>query len=949
MARASINALPVELLVFIIDGLDYSVDVSALARTNRRLYNTANPILYKRAAQRGDSWPLAWAAHTGVVKTVTMAIDAGLDPNYKLVDELPALEWEKKTAAAKKIGAAIGDGEDFVWESDNECESNVVECLSGDTEDSDNPTTLNTALPSTASTSDHWGAADDSYDSDISMDDMSDTNSDSSVAGSDDDLGHGMRARPVSLGPGMVIRRYTPIHLAVRGGHKDVVEALLDRGASINACSENFCNCSHQYGLLNATEQPEDDHHIPHWSPLHIAICHSRTDMAKLLLSRGAPSVMDLWNTHCDNRRGLDGATALHHAAGMGLTDLIRYLVEQKIEPCVDIRDDRNLTPLYHAYANSRWDTSIPLLLELGASIDVDIKLFIPYTTITPLGEACRLGNFDEADRLIDLGADVTRGFILTTNGGGLSPLHMCAMPSARTAVIRTLGSCEDESAFPRMRTIMKLVARGAQLDARDCYGDTPLIAAAQHCNVPAIKALLRAGADIHERNSVGRTSLMQAIMGPSNLALAPPHVDYDAMAQTLRELINAGARIDETDHEGNTVLHLPFRRPKSYSFLQLFTLRFFLNLPGIEKLFQVRDNRRCTPFLHAFMVGNLVACDTLMRKGCLSGGPDHDMLIAMFEFAVKEKEPMQDALLEVVLDVDVDRYLTSDPAPFMRMFNYERDHAVRALKIISRRGLPNFSLVDYSRILGHAIRMMELCVAYRLVDAGADVNAPDDLGASPLATFVEHVVKRSPALTMPLAEQLLRAFLNRDANFHLAMGRGSNERILHRVIALEAQEALSLILKKHPLAGDPRAANGFYLHSALTLDASQRLANEKIIDMIMASGPDLGEINEDGDTPLSVLLRSLCQERRWTWRYHRFIKALAAPTVDINRRNRDGLSIADYLGELMCQTGGLGQTTFLSRRIRIVELGGGVKALKFLPRPHKRFKGPNMIRHLEF
>ncbi|KAK3991069.1 putative ankyrin repeat protein [Cladorrhinum sp. PSN332] len=789
MARASISALPVELLVLIIDNLEYSIDVSALARTSRRLYDTANPILYKRAAQRDDSWPMSWAAQTGVVRTLIKALDAGLDPNYKLFDEMPALEWERETAAAKKIGAsrAAGNsrGEEFVWESDTECGTitNVV----------DNHTTPNAHRPSTAQTSDEWGNLDD---------DMSETNSDDSVAGSDDELGHGMGPRPVSLGPGTVVRRYTPIHLAVRGGHQEVVEVLLDRGASISACSENFCNCSHQYGLLNATEQPEDDHHIPHWSPLHIAICHSRTDMARLLLARGASSMMDLWNTHCDNRRGLDGVTALHHAAAMGLTDLIRHLVEQKVEPSVDIRDDRNLTPFYHAYANSRWETSVPLLLELGANVDVDTKLFIPYTTITPLGEACRLGNFDEADRLIDLGADVTRGFILTTNGGGLSPLHMCAMPSARTAVIRTLGSCEDEAAFPRMKTIMKLVSKGAQLDARDCYGDTPLIAAAQHCNVPAIKALLRAGADIHERNSVGRTPLMQAIMGPSNLAIAPPHVDYDAMAQALRELLNAGARIDETDHQGNTVLHLPFRRPKSYSFLQLFTLRFFLNLPGIEKLFQVRDNRRCTPFLHAFMVGNLVACDTLMRKGCLGRGPDHDTLIAMFEFAVKEKEPMQDALLEVVLDVDVDRYLTSDPAPFMRMFNYDRDHAVRALNIISRRGLPAFSSVDYSRILGHAIRMMELRVAYRLVDAGADVNAPDDLGASPLAAFVDHVVKRSPSLTMPLAEQLLRAIVNRGANFYTPIGLGSPETIFQRLIAVQTHQNKS----KNPFSSLLRA-----------------------------------------------------------------------------------------------------------------------------------------------
>jgi ankyrin repeat protein len=210
-----------------------------------------------------------------------------------------------------------------------------------------------------------------------------------------------------------------------------------------------------------------------------------------------------------DSREPTVFPTALHHAAGMGMTDLVRYILDNKIQTDVNVQDETTLTPLYYAYAHGRWDTTVPLLLSLGANIDCETKMYIPYTAITPLGEACRLGHFSAADRLIDLGADVKRGFIATTSGGCLTPLHMCCMRSAQ-AVGEPKEKGEDDEARgrARMRTIEKLIARGAQIDARDCFGSTPLMAAVQSCNTFALQALRLAGAEVEEeedRNTAGR------------------------------------------------------------------------------------------------------------------------------------------------------------------------------------------------------------------------------------------------------------------------------------------------------------------------------------------------------------------------------------------------------------------------------------------------------------
>jgi uncharacterized protein len=56
---------------------------------------------------------------------------------------------------------------------------------------------------------------------------------------------------------------------------------------------------------------------------------------------------------------------------------------------------------------------------------------------------------------------------------------------------------------------IDRLLATGANANARNDYGSTPLVEAAVVGNVPVIKALLKAGADVESANADGQTALM--------------------------------------------------------------------------------------------------------------------------------------------------------------------------------------------------------------------------------------------------------------------------------------------------------------------------------------------------------------------------------------------------------------------------------------------------------
>lgn len=498
-------SLPLELLVFVIEDLDRVEDMAALALTNRRLYGAANPLLYQRAAQCRDARPLAWAANRGLVSTLKMALGAGIDPNFEFVERVPAEEWERVSAQARADAAAPrpkqpwamwdfqgrGRGDKARWTR----EETAVPADHGDHNDDGDaghdhagtPATISTAAPSPHP----------QLGSDLD-----------SVVSSEDDLSHRSDATPATepsptpTPPDTVLRRYHALHLAARGGHNEAVSLLLRHGADVNAASERFCACTPLYGLLNALENPDPAADRPTWLPLHAAICHSHTSTAQLLLAHGASPFMEASTPEDDDDRcNYTGSTALHHAAAMGLTTLVAHILDTPaLHIAINTQDPNTLTPFYHAYAHRRWASTIPLLLARGADMECETKMYIPYTAITPLGEACRLGDFDAADRLIDLGADVTNGFIALTSGGCLTPLHMCCMRSAQPAGEPPDKGADDEArGRARMRTMEKLLAGGAKLHARDCFGSTPLMAAVQACNTFALEALSIAGADVEE------------------------------------------------------------------------------------------------------------------------------------------------------------------------------------------------------------------------------------------------------------------------------------------------------------------------------------------------------------------------------------------------------------------------------------------------------------------
>ena len=115
---------------------------------------------------------------------------------------------------------------------------------------------------------------------------------------------------------------WTPLHLAAFFGRHTAAERLLDAGADPTAISRN--------SMKN--------------TPLHAALAGGHTDVALLLIERGADVKMEDAGRH----------TPLHIAAENGLVDAVRALIASGADPhAVDAEDN---TPLSRAAAKNRAD-----------------------------------------------------------------------------------------------------------------------------------------------------------------------------------------------------------------------------------------------------------------------------------------------------------------------------------------------------------------------------------------------------------------------------------------------------------------------------------------------------------------------------------------------------------------------------------------------------------------
>src|ERR1035437_3461976 len=306
-------------------------------------------------------------------------------------------------------------------------------------------------------------------------------------------LRHGFGLLFFALCVGVSVLRAAPLHDAAKAGDKAKVEELLAEGADINAKDEND------------------------YSPLHSAVDAAQPEIVELLLAKGAEV----------NGRGVshNEITPLHLAAYRGLKAIAALLLVQGAD--INAKSSTGLTPLCYAVNNGRNDVA-ELLVAKGA--DVFSQDNDGATIVHAIAGSRSAAGLVYSQLLFSLGASVDG-----RDRNERTALH----------VATSYGNLEI-AAF--------LISKGADVNALDSDGDTPLFNAGTKRGVADVfRLLLVNGAQVNVQNKDGLTPLHKAAA--------------DGSKEIFELLLDQGAELEVENNEGRTPLDYAALRGNQVNF----------------------------------------------------------------------------------------------------------------------------------------------------------------------------------------------------------------------------------------------------------------------------------------------------------------------------------------------------------------------------------------------
>lgn len=204
------------------------------------------------------------------------------------------------------------------------------------------------------------------------------------------------------------------------------------------------------------------------------------------------------------------GKAAITHASENGHTNLVKLLVDFGTN--VNIKDNYGVTPLAYAVGNKHFDT-FDYLLESGA--EIDSRQDNGWTTLFEI--CCNSRDEEIVERLLDAGANPN-----ADDGTGSTPLIQAA--------------CTGEAQIVKL-----LIDAGADVNAKPSGLPTTLVEAITSQHIDVLKLLLEAGADVNAQDDEGKTPLMIA--------------EAEGSLEIMKLLLTAGADPNLIDAEGKAVL----------------------------------------------------------------------------------------------------------------------------------------------------------------------------------------------------------------------------------------------------------------------------------------------------------------------------------------------------------------------------------------------------------
>ena len=287
----------------------------------------------------------------------------------------------------------------------------------------------------------------------------------------------------------------SPLHAATERGEVDTVKKLIAEGIYID--SKNY---------LGRTA-------------LHLAALKNHGAIARLLIDAGAD--IEIRSNVSSNQFRDYRSTPLFMAGFMGNTEVAEVLIAAGADVNVyDQYPGERWAVLHYAAENGHLDV-VTLLVANGANIDITTSI----RGETPLFWAVRNGFSAIVELLVDHGADINA---VDTNTR--TPLHM-AMQSYYLKVVQLLlgkgarVNAKTTAGIRPGKTPLHVAAlvgylKGAEIDAVDRYGYTPLRRSVDNRQFDMTELLINKGADVTTRDFNG-ISLLHVIAQTDDVTLA--------------------------------------------------------------------------------------------------------------------------------------------------------------------------------------------------------------------------------------------------------------------------------------------------------------------------------------------------------------------------------------------------------------------------------------------